>query len=378
LPQRSQARELWADYRNKKNRRVPIVFASDESLWTKLAGYSFREFYTDPEVHLHAQLRAQLWAEEHVLDDTLPDLQERWIVRVRSWMQENEFFGCPVVYQEDDFAWGQPVPLARGDLLGYLTDIDPERRVRESRAFNMYQALEDLSAGMEFADRRVEIAPSGFSTLGPFTNAAEIRGLEPICVDMYESPEFVDKLMQLVTEKTIGRIQAWHKLTGGRYGQIPNPKAFSFVDDNLNVISAAMYERFVLPWHERLYSAMTTGERGIHLCGQCAQHYELLRRKLNVTVMDGPGTFVDHGHYLHSFGPDFRFEFARLDGSVLTYGNEAEIRGMMRRLLTPRSKLPGRFALKGYLSRYTPLQNLATCYQAALEYGAIEPDSVES
>ena len=75
-------------------------------------------------------------------------------------------------------------------------------------------------------------------------------------------------MLHLVTEKTIGRIRAWRKLTADGNGGFPEPDYFHFCDDSLQMISAAQYERFVLPRHERLYSAMTEGERRIHLCGR--------------------------------------------------------------------------------------------------------------
>ena len=43
---------LWEDFSRSRNARVPITFASDEALWLKLTGHSFREFYTDARVQL--------------------------------------------------------------------------------------------------------------------------------------------------------------------------------------------------------------------------------------------------------------------------------------------------------------------------------------
>ncbi|MEK6570466.1 MAG: uroporphyrinogen decarboxylase family protein, partial [Bacteroidota bacterium] len=274
---------------------------------------------------------------------------------------------------EDDYAWAKPLALSREDLLLRLSEIDPEERVRQGSAFKMYQALKELSEGMTFAERAVEIVPPGSSTHGIFTKAAEIRGLEQICLDLYDAPDFVEKLLHLVTEKTIARIKACHKLTTGTDFQLPLPEGFHFCDDSLQLISTEMYERFVLPCHERLYSAMTAGKRRMHLCGRSSQHYHTLRHKLNVTAIDGPSPFVDHGQYLRELGPDFSF-VAQTDHSVLANGSESQIDEMLRGLLSNEAKIPGRFQVMGFVTRHTPLRNVEICYQAGRKYGAIGQD----
>jgi hypothetical protein len=176
--------------------------------------------------------------------------------------------------------------------------------------------------------------------------------------------------LRVVTEKTIGRIRAWHKVTQGRDAELPSASAFGFADDSLQMISAAAYERFVLPHHERLYSTMTTGDRALHLCGYSSQHYGLLRRKLNVTSIDGPGPFVDHAHYLQAFGPGFSFS-AQMNHSVLERGRAGDIQAMLEKLLGPGAKVPGRFQVMGFVTRDTPLENIRACYEAGRRLGTI-------
>jgi hypothetical protein len=216
----------------------------------------------------------------------------------------------------------------------------------------------------------VDVVPPGGGTHGILTKAAELRGPEQLCVDFYEAPQFVDEFMGLVTEKTLARIRAWGRLTNGQEPNLPAPGGFSFCDDSLQLISAPCYERFVLPRHERLCSAMSTGWRGIHLCGHAAQHFALLRHRLGVTVIDGPGPFVDHARYLREFGPDFSFQ-AQLDHSILERGTPESIDRMMRDLLTPRCRAPGRFQAMGFVTRHTPLSNVRACYESARRHGRI-------
>lgn len=365
-----EVRTLWDAFRQGKNRRVPITFASDEQLWLRVSGHSFLEFYKNPAVQLRAQLAGLRWFHENVVGDMPPGLPERWTVGVREWMSENAFFGCEVVYQENDYAWALPLPMDRDALLGHIADLDPEERVRQNPAYRMYVALRELADGMEYCGRPVTVVSPAETCHGIFTKAAEIRGLTRICLDLYDAPDFVAELLRLVTEKTIARIRAWNRLLTGTDGGFPRPGGFHLCDDSLQMISADQYERFVLPCHERLMSAMTTGPRSFHLCGRASQHYESLRRKLNVTALDGPGPFVDHGRCLESLGPDFSIA-AQTDHSTLCRGSPAEIARMMAGILTPRARVPGRFQVMGFVLRDTALSRIAACYRAGREYGRI-------
>lgn len=367
--------ELWVAYSRGENERVPITFACDEQVWLKISGHTFREFYTNPEVHLKAQLEGRLWVSNNIIGDMRPGPPEHWHIGIQLWMEENEFFGCEVVYQEDDYAWAKPLPLAGEDLLHYLSDIDPEERVRQSSTLKMYEALDELSDGMTFAGKPVYIARPGGGTHGIFTKAAEIRGIGQLCLDIYDDPDFVEKFLHLVTEKTIDRIKAWHRVVVGTDPQLPSEGGFGFCDDSLQLISAEVYERHVLPYHERLCSAMATGGRSIHLCGRASQHYSALRHKLNITALDGPGTFVDHGHYLRELGPDLTLA-AQTDHSVLAKGSESEIDSMMKQMLTPEAKMPGRFSIMGFLTQDTPVRNTQICYQSGRKYGIIRKSKI--
>lgn len=367
---RTEVEQLNTAFGKKENPRVPILFACDEQVWLKVTGRTFGEFYRNPAVHLKVQLEGRKWFIENVIGDMTPCLPDRWQVGVVLWMEENEFFGCDVVYQEHDFAWGVPLPFGREDLLSYIADLNPEDQVRRCASWRMYQALKELCDGLTFADRPVDVLPPGVGTHGIFTKAAEIRGIEQLCLDMVEAPEFAEQFLSLVTRKTLERIQAWHRLVTGQEKELPSPNGFHLPDDSLQIISPETYKRFVLPCHEWLYSQMTTARRTMHLCGYAAQHYPTLFHKLNVTHIDGPGTFVDHGRYLRELGPEFSF-VAQTNHSVLATGPESAIETMMRELLTPEAKLPGRLQVVAFAWRDTPLEHLRVCYEAGKRYGAI-------
>ena len=54
-----EVRELWDAFRRGANRRVPVSFAADESLWLTIVPRSFSDFYRDPAVQLEVQLEGK-------------------------------------------------------------------------------------------------------------------------------------------------------------------------------------------------------------------------------------------------------------------------------------------------------------------------------
>ena len=80
---------------------------------------------------------------------------------------------------------------------------------------------------------------------------------------------------------------------------------------------------------------------------------------------------MDHGEFLEKLSPDFAFG-AQTNHSVLGQGTPEQIETMMRGLLNPRTKVPGRFYLKGYVNWSTKLENVRLCYELGRRLGTIE------
>lgn len=365
-----RTRDLMSAFAQHENERVPIRFVCDEQVWTKVIGCTFRQFYHDAETHLRAQLEGWHWFRHHVMGDHAVGLPDRWDVGAQHWMEENAYLGCQIVYQEDDYAWGLPLDLPRNELLAHLRDLDPEKRVRSSPTFHLYRELCDLAADLTFCDRPVRIHPPGRGTHGILTKAAEVRGIDRLCLDLAEDPVFAQAYLDAFTEIEIARIQAWRRLTPqADEERLPNSVGFGFPDDSLQLVSAATARRFLLEPYRRLYAALTTGARSFHVCGRAMQHYAMLVEDLGVTTIDGPGDFCDHQTYLARYS-DLGFH-AQTDSGIHLHGSRADVVAMMRKLLTPGAKLPGRFWIDGFLTRHMPVKALDFCYQLGLELGTI-------
>jgi hypothetical protein len=365
--------KLRADFDASRNRRVPVTFGTDEAVWLKLAGRTFREFYTDPEVQLRVQLEGQAWFSDNIVgDQPAGPPKEHWGAGPRFWMDVSEYFGCETVIQDDDFAWSKPLDMPKPDILAHLRGVDAAQRVKASRLWRLYEAMSELADGMTFRGLPVRVGFPGGGCHGIFTETCRVRGIQQMCVDMVEDPDFARELLETVTEALIARFLAWNSLSK-KPEQYPRAGGWGMADDSLQLISPAMYERFVLPCHERIYSAMTIGRRTMHLCGRAEQHYRALHGRLGIRAIDGPGPFVDHGKWLTEL-PDLRLD-AQTNHTVLMLGPVAAIDRMMRSMLTDTAKRPGRFQIMGFLLRDTPLSHVRAMYEAGRRYGVIQGEA---
>jgi len=362
-------RKLRDDFARGENERVPIAVTWDESLWLALAGRTFREFYTDPRVQLEVSLEGMAWCAENIVHDApLGPPDEAWTVAPRWWMDEPECLGCEVVIQENSFAWSRPLDAPLAELTQRVRDLDAKETVAKSRLFRLYSDMGELAEGMVYQDLPVRIAFCG-GTHGVFTIAARVRGEERLCLDVAQEPDLAGEFIGAVTDHTIGRVKAWHELAQtGR--QFPSPDGWGMADDSLQMISPDTYRRCVLPHHQRLYAALTTGRRSMHLCGYAEQHYEALYHELGIRALDGPGPFADLGEVVTRL-PELHLA-AQTDHTLLITGPVKEIEGMMRNMLTDQTKQPGRYSVSAFIIADTPLEHVRAAYEAGKRHGRMK------
>jgi uroporphyrinogen-III decarboxylase len=113
---------------------------------------------------------------------------------------------------------------------------------------------------------------------GPLTLAVQVLGYEKLFIWMYEHPEKVHKLMDILADTVIVWIKAQKKLMGHAYDYcignqgVPVGEGVGvwFSDDDNVIISKEHYEEFAMPYHDKVLEAFGGGI--IHYCGTANQH----------------------------------------------------------------------------------------------------------
>lgn len=373
-----EAKQVWDAYRTGRPVRVPVRYCTDTRFFllneeTNPQGITFEQYSTDAETMMQAQLHNQEWRALNVAlccdDQAGPPQQYEVTVDLQRYF-DAAFFGAEVLFRP-----GQTPdvrPLLAGDRKNLLFDQglpDPLTGGIFAQAHRLYDAMaERVAHGLTFRGCPVTVTPFGLDTDGPLTVATNLRGAE-LYTDLYEDPEYVHHLLDLIVAGTIARIKAHRRFFG-----LPEVSAaWFYADDAVAMVSGEMVREFVLPAHRRLKQALTTAEHiGIHLCGDATRHFRLFRDEMGVYSFD-TGFPVDHGWLRRELGPEVEIA-GGVRVQVLQAGSPEEVTAEARRILQSGVMEGGRFILQeaNDVAPGTPLRNLAAMYEAARIYGRYE------
>ncbi|MCK9618568.1 MAG: hypothetical protein M0R21_12130 [Lentimicrobiaceae bacterium] len=151
-----------------------------------------------------------------------------------------------------------------------------------------------MSLVLKFIDYAKENSdlPIGLTDMNsPLCTLRQLCGTE-VYVWMYEEPNLVKDLMEIITETLINWVKVQKKHIGepldasnGLQG-VWSPKGVGIwlSDDDLVMISPEHYEEFVVPYYSRIFE--TFGGGSIHFCGNGSQMGESLLKIKNIRVIN--------------------------------------------------------------------------------------------
>lgn len=382
-----EVRKVWAAFHERKPYRVPVTVAgSITNLFCNPevndTGYTFEDFFTNPQVQIEAELAFQNWVKHHWLFDQEMGLPKNgWHVGVNFQNSyEAGWFGCPLQYLDNSVPDALPIFQTEKTLLYETEPPDPLRGGILKRAMEFFDYMQDHCPKMEYKGLPV-FAPGsipGEGTDGPFTIACKLRGLTECCIDMYEDPEYFHALMSFVTENTIRRMKAIRQWRWSRAPESGDKDKFKvphwgFADDSVAMLSVAQYKEFVLPYHKHLVDEFSDGTPiSIHLCGDATHLFPFLKEHLNVHAFD-TGFPVDFGDIRERLGDE-----VQISGGpsimILQHDSPDDVRNEVKRILHSGIMKGGRFVLReaNNLAPRTRVENLVAMYQAAKEFGRYE------
>jgi len=112
----------------------------------------------------------------------------------------------------------------------------------------------------------------GFGAEGPVTTAWLLRG-HAFFTDLYDDPLSVCRYLELVTTSVIRYKQLICRINGD---STPTANGISVEDDGAALIAPGNWPRFVVPYLDRCFSALTGGPRSAHIEGLCVDHLRFL------------------------------------------------------------------------------------------------------
>jgi uroporphyrinogen-III decarboxylase len=205
------------------------------------------------------------------------------------------------------------------------------------------------------ASRNVKVSP--VLMIGPFTVAAQLRGISDFCMDLFDEPEMITQLLDIVVESEIVYLKEQEKILGSL-------ESILIGDDIAGFVSETQFREWVMPTYQKIYAPFPKTKKWLHNDANAAHL---------------AGAFADCGFELWNLGDcvdmikacsDARNEVTVVGNlspvECLKNGTEKSVREAANALID-RFAGNSRFVLSagGYISYGTPLENVRAMLQSA-------------
>ncbi len=380
----AEVAEVWNAYKQGRPTRVPVsIYGSIRNLIQNPAinntGYTFEDFFSNPEAQIRCQLTYQKWFRQNVLHDgEMGPPRDGWSLIVDFQNSYDAgWFGCPLHF--DGNAVPDTIEILREDKhkLYKMQCPDLLHGGLMGRAVEFFDYMKSRCRNLEFDGLSVNpprTIPSE-TTDGPLDVAYKLRGAGEVCMDMIADPDYYHDLMDFITDCLIRRMKAvrewrWqHTPDSPDKSQYRRP-SFFFADDAIVLLSLQQYEEFVYPYHKRIVDAFSDGSpTRVHLCGDASRFFLFLRDHLSVRQFD-TGFPVDLGALRRQLGPDVEI-YGGPTIMLLKGGPVSAIRDHVRDICRSGVTDGGKFVMiaANNLAPCTPVEHLAAMYDAVKQFG---------
>lgn len=254
----------------EKRRKVPWHVAIPSEVIAEYAEVKLGAYYNDPETMLKTQLKAkEIFRELYGISSSVGGIDMSAYFNASIW-------GLEVVFPENE------VPMPKGPVINNIRQVDnlrpPDDLMNSGLMPKYIKFREYMKRELKWEEKP---RAGGSGTQGPFTTAVLLRGGD-LFADLYEHPDKVHRLLELITENSINLMQ-----TFARMSNITSIESVGMTDDFSGLLTPAQYREFVLPYNRIIYEKF--GKKGRSM------HSELLRRdhlkflsELGITSFD-PG-----------------------------------------------------------------------------------------
>jgi uroporphyrinogen-III decarboxylase len=229
--------EQWELFKNVAKLQgadsVPIALIMDSPWIPGFLGISHADYYFDPEVWFHANLKVIREFPEIVVFPS-------WWVEYGMAIEPSAL-GCKIRFFRDQPPVQLPM-LFRLEDLDRLPAVDPYTDGLMAAALQRYRAqqMRILEAG-----HTIPVA----TARGPLCSAAFMRGLTQLMLDLTDNPSGVHKLMSYTTDATVRWLRAQAEVLGGTI------EGIFVLDDIVGFLSRKHYLEFAHPYLKQVFDS---------------------------------------------------------------------------------------------------------------------------
>lgn len=378
-----ESRQVWEAFEAGKPVRVPVMVTGSISNYLlnpelNESGWSFKDYFENPEIMMRAQLEYAKWQRFNLLCDHQMGMPEScWNVYVDFQnCYDAAWFGCKLHYIDGQVPDTEMLFDRNPTALYDMPEELPFNNGIMARGLEFYEYMHEHCPKMEFEGKPVmpPASPPGEGTDGPLDLAYKLRGADNLLVDMLVDEKYFHDLMGYVTENLIRRMKSMRSIRWQKFPDSPDKNVWKqpyfYADDAIALLSVDQYEQFVLPYHRRLFEEFSDGSpAGVHLCGDATRLFKSIKDNLNVQMFD-TGFPVDHGALRRELGPEVKI-YGGPTVMTLKYGNSDQIEAEVRRICESGVMEGGKFVMiaANNMAPKTPVENIKSLYEATRKYG---------
>jgi hypothetical protein len=258
--------------------RIPVLQYIGSRYWLELIGHKddFLSYFDDPATMLQAQLKGQKWILEHINSDfhhpvVYPDFM---------WVEDVSGFGAETVFPKDDSPWvARPHFLENDEDLERLRKVDYVNTGLHGKMISYYHKMKEIAGDfeIEYSDGKVVPAteyvyPGGAGVIGIAALAGDLCGVEKFSLDLYDKPDWVRELLNIIVEKSIDWIRAVLDLQNGEMAFCSDycKSIIHIGDDGTAQMSPNQFQELMIPAFKKFVSFIKAEDCLVqaHNCGK--------------------------------------------------------------------------------------------------------------
>lgn len=353
--------------------RVPVIPAIATRFLVPKVDVRFRDYYNDPETMLRTQILGQKWLMENIRTDA-HSITGAW---VGAWTDfQNTFeagsLGCEITFPDDDIPWVGEGWVKTDEDLKRLEEIDFIHNGINVRQMEFRKAMMKVAENYAVRFQGGPIFYPGenpsltHTSDGPFGVAGDVMGQMELFLAVYERPDFVRELLQIITQKLIDYLDfCWKEES------LPLPRDFAWTDDLAMSLSADTYRSVVLPFEQQLRFHFD-GYVSLHMCGDTNHLLDIFVDDLKINEFQGFGYQVELDRVASVMSGRVVL-VGNVNPMLIHFGSPQQVRDATRTVIEKLAQKKGLIIQDGSnIPPGTPLENINAMMEAAEMYGRYE------
>lgn len=353
--------------------RVPVAFCLVQRYFAPIFGVTYGDLFEDVETQFYWHLQFAKYRMENIPEDIWgwPGIN---ISPYFDNVVNASALGCEIGWSDHETPRAIPV-IKTIDEMESFEIPEPEAglwgKVLDWH-FKMKELANETDARINGKSVPVNISLPGIGGEGPHMMAIDLVG-ENFYWWIAEYPEACHRFLDKITKALIAAEMNFRKkVPGPRYG-------FGLADDAAQIMSAAMFREFCVPYTGALYDRFGTGlrdGRGMHMCGDSVHLHNVLRDELRISSFNVFGYMVPPKVAAKNLGSAGIYLHGNIDPMLMLNGTKNEVKAAAMECLKWMAPCGGFMLGDGAnVCPGTPVENLAALTEATEEYGL--PEVVE-